>query len=123
MAAPVTRRARALRRRPTDAEQKLWQRLRHDQLGVRFRRQHPIGPYVVDFVCLPARLVIEVDGGQHADRVNRDTVRDAWLQEKGFVVLRFWNPQVLSELDAVVDRIDAHISARTGSRSDDLMER
>jgi len=107
MAAPVTRRARALRRRPADAERAEWRRVRYDQLGVRFRRQHPIGPYVVDFVCLTARLSVEVDGGQHADRAGRDKVRDAWLEAQGFTVLRFWNTQVLGELDAVMDQIYA----------------
>jgi very-short-patch-repair endonuclease len=86
-----------LRENATDAERKLWHLLRRKQVaGLRFRRQYPLGPYIVDFVCLPARLIIEVDGGQHADHVERDTMRTAWLESQGFRVIRFWNNEVLS---------------------------
>jgi len=105
MVHPITHRARALRGRMTDAEKTLWWRLRHDQLGVRFRRQHPIGPYVVDFACLPSKLIVEVDGGQHADPATGDRQRDAWLRARGYTVLRFWNHDVLGEIDAVVAQI------------------
>jgi len=94
-----------LRRNMTDAEQALWRRLRGRQLnGHKFRRQHPFGDYILDFVCLEARLVIEVDGGQHLES-QQDTVRDQMLMEAGFQVMRFWNHQVLNEMDAVMGAI------------------
>ena len=97
--------ARGLRRNMTDAEQKLWRHLRHRQLaGHRFRRQCPIGPYIVDFVCLERRLVVEVDGGQHAGSA-RDLRRDGWLGAQGFLVLRFWNNEVLEQIEGVCDMI------------------
>ena len=89
----------------TDAENRLWQRLRGRQIaGFKFRRQHPFLDFVLDFVCLEMRLIVEVDGGQHQDS-KRDGVRDQRLHESGFTVLRFWNNQVLQEIDAVVDAI------------------
>ena len=98
--------ARRLRNNPTDAERCLWRHLRRRQLdGFRFRRQLPIGQYVVDFVCLAARLVIEVDGGQHAEQHVADEVRSAWLRQRGFRVLRFWNNEVLGETEAVLARV------------------
>jgi adenine-specific DNA-methyltransferase len=97
-------RARTLRAAMTDAERRLWSRLRDHRLtGWHFRRQHPIGPYVADFICLPAKLVIELDGGQHA--AERDAARTACLEEQGFRVLRFWNDQVLRETTAVLQVI------------------
>ena len=96
---------RALRRNMTDAERKLWQYLRGNQLGVKFRRQHPFENYILDFVCLPLGLVIEVDGGQHMEQAEHDAKRTAMLEGAGFRVLRFWNNQVLNELDAVVEMI------------------
>jgi len=95
---------RYLRRNLTDAERRLWSRLRRHGLGAHFRRQHPIGPYVVDFVCLEANLVIEVDGGQHIDS-SRDDRRDSALTAAGFTVLRFWNNDVLQNLEGVCQRI------------------
>jgi very-short-patch-repair endonuclease len=91
----------------TDAEMKIWQRLRaHRFRGLSFRRQLPVGPYVVDFACLDARLIIEIDGGQHAsDQAKYDAKRDAWLRAEGFVVLRFWNNDVLTNLRGVLERI------------------
>ena len=97
-------RARQLRREPTEAENRLWAILRGRQLhGAHFRRQHPIPPYVADFACVAARLVIEVDGGQHAD--GADTARDTYLTRHGWQVLRFWNNEVLENLDGVAQRI------------------
>ena len=91
---------------PTDAEQMLWQRLRRRRIGGhRFRRQHPLGPYIVDFVCLEAQLVIEVDGSQHMDQEMDDAVRTQWLESRGFRVLRFWDNQVLGELAGVEQAI------------------
>lgn len=84
--------ARELRKSMTDAERKLWRGLRLRQMhGHKFRRQFPLGCYIVDFVCLEARLIIEVDGGQHADEEYGDAKRDAWLTEQNFRVLRYWN--------------------------------
>ena len=96
---------RRLRANPTDAEQRLWERLRRKQIaGARFRRQYPLGRYIVDFACLPARLIVEADGGQHAEN-NADDVRTAWLESQGYMVMRFWNNDVLLATDAVVERI------------------
>ena len=90
----------------TVAEVRLWTRLQRDQIdGHRFRRQVPIGPYVLDFLCVKSRLAIEVDGGQHAVAAEKDDRRTAWLEERGFRVLRFWNNDVLKETDGVVQRI------------------
>jgi very-short-patch-repair endonuclease len=92
---------RKLRNNMTDAEIHLWQRLRGRQLaGCKFRRQHPFLNYVLDFVCLEMRLVVEVDGGQHLDDEG-DKERDKCLQEAGFLVLRFWNNEVLRDIDTV----------------------
>lgn len=88
-----TRRARGLRAAATDAERHLWGALRGAQLGWDFRRQHPIPPYIVDFACIAARLIIEVDGGQHGGPA--DQVRDTFLRRHGWRVLRFWNNDVL----------------------------
>jgi very-short-patch-repair endonuclease len=105
-----TERARRLRRAATDAESKLWYRLRSRQLnGHKFVRQEPIGPYTVDFVCREARLVIEVDGGQHAGN-ERDVVRDRWLVSHNYRVLRFWNNDVLSNIAGVLETLAAVLS-------------
>ena len=98
--------ARHLRKNLSDAESRLWWRLRQKQLGgFRFRRQVPLGPYVADFVCLSAKLVVEVDGGQHAERVEHDESRSAWLVANGFRVLRFWNNDVLGNTEGVLETI------------------
>ncbi len=99
-------RARNLRAEMTEAEKKLWRRLRQRELnGYRFRRQVPIGPYIVDFACLAARVVVEVDGGQHLDDTRRDERRTAWLEERGYRVVRFWNPDVLTNTEGVLEEI------------------
>ena len=98
--------ARRLRRDQTEAEQKLWTHLRARRLaGYRFKRQVPLGPFIVDLACYEARLVIEVDGGQHAERSKEEATRTAWLEERGFRVLRFWNNEVMENLDAVLPEI------------------
>lgn len=103
---------RLLRSSMTDAERRLWQKLRGKQLyGWKFRRQHPYGDYVLDFVCLESKLVVEVDGGQHVEQRQDDTSRDANLRAAGFVVLRFWNHQVMQQLDDVVNAIVAALPA------------
>jgi very-short-patch-repair endonuclease len=106
-------RARGLRSTMTDAEERLWMRLRGDQIsGHRFRRQVPIGPYVLDFACRKARLAIEVDGGQHATASLEHDRRTAWLTSRGYRVLRFWNNQVLTEMDAVLESIRTALGAQ-----------
>ena len=100
--------ARALRRRSTDAERALWIQLRNRQLdGAKFRRQVPIGQFVVDFFCLNARLIVEVDGGQHANDQDRDAKRTAWLTSEGYKVFRVWNNDVLENSDGVLEAIRA----------------
>ena len=102
----LTHRARQLRREATDAERLLWHHLRRRQLeGCKFRRQEVIGPYIVDFLCLEKRLVVELDGGQHMDQVDYDRRRSAFLEEQGYRVLRFWNNQVLEEVEGVLEEI------------------
>jgi very-short-patch-repair endonuclease len=101
-----TANARKLRADMTLAEQRLWQAIRGKQInGERFRRQHPIGPYIADFACLDKLLVIELDGGQHQDRVAYDEQRTAFLQAHGWIVLRFWNNDVMNNLDGVLARV------------------
>lgn len=103
---------RLLRSNMTDAEQKLWRGLRGRQLhGWKFRRQHPYGDYVLDFVCLEAKLVVEVDGGQHVEQRQDDISRDANLRAAGFAVLRFWNHQVMQQSDDVMEAIVAALPA------------
>jgi len=102
--------ARNLRKSSTDAERYLWRYLRRDQLeGFKFRRQQPIGRYIVDFVNFKRRIVIEVDGGQHAIERGRDRKRDKWLREEGFEVLRFWDNDVLKNIEGVLEIIRAKL--------------
>jgi very-short-patch-repair endonuclease len=90
----------------TDAEKALWRVLRSRQvMGLKFRRQHPFGDYILDFVCLEKKLIIEVDGGQHGERAKEDETRTQNLLTAGFRVLRFWNNEVLQEIEAVKERI------------------
>jgi len=98
--------ARALRRDMTEAERTLWRRLRRQQfMDARFRRQVPIGPYIADFACLKARLIIEIDGSQHVEAAAYDARRDAFLKREGFKVLRFWNNDVVARADSVMEAI------------------
>lgn len=106
--------ARRLRKNPTDAESRLWRHLRQKQIGgYRFRRQVPLGPYVADFVCLSEKLVVEVDGGQHAARAAHDEARSSWLADNGFRVLRFWNNDVLANTEGVCEAILRALEERT----------
>jgi len=108
---PLLPLARHLRRNMTEAEKVLWHDLRAGRLqGTRFRRQHPIGPYVADFACVSARLVIEVDGGQHNENAH-DQKRDAYLQAQGWRVLRFWNNEVLGNREGVLLAIVAAVGS------------
>jgi very-short-patch-repair endonuclease len=100
----LTRIARKLRGDPTDAEKRLWHRLRARQLGVQFTRQFPIGGAVADFACRPLRLVIELDGGQHADNPD-DEPRTRLIEAHGYRVIRFWNNDVLGNTDSVLQAI------------------
>ncbi|MBT9512488.1 MAG: endonuclease domain-containing protein [Acidovorax sp.] len=96
---------KTLRQNMTDAEQLLWKQLRaHRMDGQKFRRQQPIGPYIVDFVHFGLRLIVEADGGQHVDS-EHDAIRDAWLRSQGFTVLRFWNNDILQSTEAVLESI------------------
>jgi very-short-patch-repair endonuclease len=104
----MTARARKLRKAPTDAENKLWGRLRRDQInGLHFRRRHPLGPYTLDFYCAEIGLGIELDGGQHnlGHEATKDAKRTAWLTSKNISVIRFWNHDALANIAGVLAEI------------------
>ena len=106
----LTRIARKLRHDSTDAERKLWSRLRNRQLmNLKFVRQETIGLYVTDFCCRSRRLIIELDGGHHAEQIDADTERTRALEAQGYVVLRFWNHDVLTNIDSVLETIIGHL--------------
>lgn len=107
-----TLKARALRRNQTPEEQVLWRALRNRFLNVKFRRQWPTGGYIVDFVCFEAKLILELDGNQHAEEAARayDAVRTEFLEAGGFKVVRFWNNEVRTNLDGVLETIQKHLS-------------
>jgi very-short-patch-repair endonuclease len=106
--------ARKLRKTMTDAERKLWHILRRRYLeNFRFRKQAPLGPYVIDFLCHETRLIIEIDGGQHADQVEYDNQRTHWLEKQGYRVLRFWNNEVLTNLNGVAEVILRECNSRS----------
>jgi very-short-patch-repair endonuclease len=99
-------RAKNLRSNQTDAEQCLWYFLRAQRfMELKFKRQMPIGQYIVDFVCYEQKLIIEVDGGQHQENVDYDQSRSKWLQDQGYTVLRFWNNEVLQQTESVLEAI------------------
>ena len=105
-ASRLTAHARRLRHDQTDAERRLWSRLHGRQCaGAKFRRQHPVPPFITDFCCVARRLVVELDGSQHAATPEADLRRTQFLQSEGYKVLRFWDTEVLQQLDAVVDVI------------------
>ncbi len=104
-------RARQLRAAMTDGERRLWSRLRGEQLGVKFRRQHPLGRYIADFACLSPRLIVELDGSQHIERAGQDQVRDAFFRAQGFAVLRFAANAPFVNLDGVLQAIFAQLQA------------
>lgn len=110
-------RAQELRVESSDAETMLWLKLRGRRLaGYKFRRQHPIGPYIVDFVCIEAQLVVELDGGQHAEpeHAQRDLIRTRFLETHGYRVARFWNHEMLQHTDAVLEVIRMHLFVEGG---------
>jgi very-short-patch-repair endonuclease len=116
----MTASARRLRRNPTEAEARLWRQLRADRMGAKFRWQHPAGRYVLDFFSPEIGLAIEVDGGQHGNgaTVRSDAARRRWLAERGVKVLRFWNPDVMENLEGVLAAIASEIAAlRRGMRT------
>lgn len=98
--------AKRMRTDATDAERKMWQMLRAGRLQAhKFRRQQPLGDYIVDFVCFERRLIVEIDGGQHLDNVESDALRTTWLESQGYRVKRYWNHDVLKQPDAVTEDI------------------
>ena len=102
--------ARQLRLHPSKAQQLLWYYLRQKNIkGCKFRREHPMGPYIVDLICLSKKLIIELDGGQHATQIVYDEKRTSWLESQGFKVLRFWNNEVLTNTESVLEIILKHL--------------
>ncbi len=100
----LTKTAQKLRNNLTEAEKRIWSSLRFKDSGFKFRRQAPIGKFIVDFVCFEKKLVIELDGGQHAESLE-DKFRDEWLRKQGFIVIRFWNSEVFQNYEGVVEKI------------------
>jgi very-short-patch-repair endonuclease len=114
-------RARAMRHAPTDAELRLWRLLRDRRLNsLKFRRQVPVGPYIVDFLCVGAKLIVEADGSQHAESTH-DKARDAYLERQGWKVLRFWNNEVLQNREGVLETIYAHAAKPSSGPSGHLL--
>jgi very-short-patch-repair endonuclease len=112
--ANTTTTARRLRRHQTDAERILWFRLRGRRLaGWKFKRQVPIDRFIVDFICADAKLIVELDGGQHADRTRQDEERTRTLEAMGYLVLRFWNNDVMRNLEGVLEEILNTLSQRS----------
>ena len=108
-----TKSARELRNNLTDAERYLWNKLKRRQIaGVKFRRQQPIGRFIVDFVCFERCVIVEVDGGQHAEQLHHDEQRTRWLEGQGYSVLRFWNNDVLANTDGVAQAIQDALDKR-----------
>jgi very-short-patch-repair endonuclease len=102
----LTNKARSLRKNQTDAEQLLWKQLRNRNISNhKFRRQFPIDPYIADFACLELKLIIELDGGHHANQIHYDDQRSLFLEQRGFKVIRFWNNDVIDNTAGVIDAI------------------
>ena len=98
--------AKNLRRNSTDTERLLWKHLRSKQIeGLKFRRQEPIGKYIVDFVCFEKKIIVEADGGQHASELVKDSLRSDWLKNEGFKILQFWNNDILQNTEGVLETI------------------
>ena len=110
---PTLTRARRLRTELTEAEKRVWYQLRGNRFfGIKFKRQVPIGPFIADFACLGAKLVIELDGAQHDANAARDARRTAWLEARCYRVIRFWNNEVFENLEGVLSAIDAAIGGQ-----------
>lgn len=109
--------ARFLRKNQTKVEQLLWKHLRNRQLlGHKFRRQFPIEPYIVDFVCIELKLIIELDGGQHAEQMGYDQNRGLYLEQRGFKVIRFWNNEMLENTEGVLEAVRMAVLKRSESK-------
>ena len=107
----IKQKARNLRKNSTDAEKYLWRHIRNRQLeGWKFRRQFPIGQYIADFVCPELKLIIEIDGGQHAELAEYDLRRTEFLQARGYQVVRFWNNEVLGNIEGVLETLTLTLS-------------
>ena len=116
---PKTRtRAIELRKEPTPAERKLWALIRNDQLGVNFRRQHAVGKYIPDFVCVQKKLIIELDGSQHLEQEEYDQERTKYLESQGYKVIRFWNNDVMDRIDSVLTVILDTLTDANKQRAD-----
>lgn len=109
-----TANARRMRNTPTEAERKLWSIL--SSYRPRFTRQLPVGPFIADIACRKARLIIELDGGQHGEAVEADAARTRILEENGWKVIRFWNPEVLANAEGVALAVEEAVAARVGIR-------
>jgi very-short-patch-repair endonuclease len=123
MAKGLTHLAKGLRQKSTDVEKLLWSRLRAGRCeGMKFRRQHPVGQYIVDFVCLERKLIIELDGGQHAlpDEARKDRQRDAWLEKEGYTVVHFWDNEVLMNRNGILDAIRERLNRTPSPQSPPL---
>ena len=113
--------ARSLRHNQTEAEKRLWKYLRSRELeGYKFCRQHPIGPYIVDFCCLNRKVIIEIDGGQHVMRKGADQKRTIFLEKKGFSVIRFWDNEVLQNTNEILGLILQRLSSSPSPRPSPL---
>lgn len=96
---------------------RMWYRLRAGRLdGWKFRRQVPLGPYVADFLCEQARVIVEVDGGQHGDRAQQDRVRTEWMEQQGYRVIRFWNNEVMGNIEGVLETLSPALSQGRGGK-------
>jgi very-short-patch-repair endonuclease len=102
-----------LRKVPTPAERKLWSRIRNDQLGVTFRRQHAVGNYIPDFCCPKAKLILEMDGSHHLEQEGYDEERTKYFESLGYKVIRFWNNQVMKDIESVIKAIMYELESRS----------
>lgn len=110
----LLRNAKELRKNMTDTEHILWQQLRAGRLsGFKFKRQQPFGRYIVDFVCFDAKLIVELDGGQHQDSAAQDAARDSWLKAQGYSVLRFWNNEFMQNQAGCLEKVLVELDAPT----------
>ena len=116
--ADILKNAREMRRDPTEPEKRLWAKLRRKQLGgFKFRRQHPLGRFILDFYCDAAKLAVELDGASHAEQVTYDARRTQWIARQGIHVVRFGNQQVMREMDGVLTRLLLLCEERSGRKT------
>ena len=113
----IRQKAKQLRKNSADAEKYLWTQIRNRQLeGWKFRRQLPVGQYIVDFACAELRIIVEIDGGQHAEQIIYDLNRTKILQSKGYQVVRYWNNEVLGNIEGVLEALTLTLSRRRGNQ-------